>query len=323
MSDTGPIYLDCYTRTITVARKELLMTVGQSAYGIRSFSEFANLKGYPTAPHMFMPHARILARAAQPTGFDYPTVPAGQTDNFAVYYDPSLGHDGQTLAEWVLGQCEDDYSQLQEIFNGVIPQDSLPFNIIIAENIPGAYHHTCQDTDIYCDAVTDPNEINMLDVAEEVEVFEAFSNGWDCGATNGEALSRALAEELHPTSDPAFIIVSSWLNSKRADYITSNLPTDRNVFSNACGLLFLNWLNSKEFTWSQIAQAGGSSLAETYSKVTRNPAKEAFKDFSDEIEALWPKGKVVHLDTNNPFKSSALNGKFMQRKPQLQKLRRS
>jgi hypothetical protein len=39
----------------------------------------------------------------------------------------------------------------------------------------------------------------MLVVAEADEVFmNGFGHGWDCGASNGEALSRILAAEIYP-----------------------------------------------------------------------------------------------------------------------------
>jgi len=43
------------------------------------------------------------------------------------------------------------------------------------------------------------NISSALAVAEAVEVFEAIQNrGWNCGASNGEGLSRVLAQVLYP-----------------------------------------------------------------------------------------------------------------------------
>ena len=58
----------------------------------------------------------------------------------------------------------------------------------------GAYHFGCNATDLYIEPTAQVASGFM--VAELVEVFEAaINNGWQCGQTNGEALSRVLATE--------------------------------------------------------------------------------------------------------------------------------
>ena len=48
--------------------------------------------------------------------------------------------------------------------------------------------------------------MRSLVIAEEDEVFEAnFGHGWDCGASNGEGLSRVLANTMYPgLANPKF-----------------------------------------------------------------------------------------------------------------------
>src|SRR5207244_1319792 len=61
----------------------------------------------------------------------------------------------------------------------------------------GAYHLSCAGTDVHVlsDSALAPGFLT----AEIVEVFEAaLNNGWDCGVTNGESLSRVLAFDRHP-----------------------------------------------------------------------------------------------------------------------------
>src|SRR5579864_4743171 len=173
-------------------------------------------------PHVFAkPHGlapeRPAPAAAGRVGFDYPATLRGNTAHFNVYYDPGLGANGPIIADAVLASCEWEYSMLQGYFDGLSPP-GLPFNIIIAPGIGGAYHYGCAGTDLYCDgdtsAVPDVNHTRMLVVAEEVEVFSAAQGrGWDCGASNGEGLSRVLATQLYPAELDGFESATTWLNT--------------------------------------------------------------------------------------------------------------
>ena len=61
-------------------------------------------------------------------------------------------------------------------------------------------------------------------VAEMAEILMSFY-GWDAGSSQGEALSRVMAEQLHPASTKDF--VSAWLNLQgrpRPDWISQNEP---------------------------------------------------------------------------------------------------
>jgi hypothetical protein len=182
-------------------------------------------------PAVAIPEA---APATSPkTGFDYPTVLRGSTPHFNVYYDPGLGADGATIADGVLASCEVEYAQLEAYFTGVAPAS---FNIIIAAGIGGAYHYGCGATDLYCDAQTGPANVDhtrMLVVAEEVEVFSAQQGaGWDCGASNGEGLSRVLATLMYPAQLDGFNSGSTWLDTPdRPNFVDVNDPTDRSYVS--------------------------------------------------------------------------------------------
>src|SRR5206468_5178213 len=106
---------------------------------------------------------------------------------------------------------------------------------------------------------------------EMVEVYEAaINNGWDCAHTNGESLSRAISTVLHPEYASPVIIVEAgnWWKNGAIDYISNNNATDFDQDANGCGALFLNYLHDgPEFkeppSWSDIAKAGGNTLAET------------------------------------------------------------
>ena len=57
------------------------------------------LRARPDKPHVFaMTHAGHRTKSVGKMGFDYPVQQEGQTANFVVYYDPSLGPAGQSCA---------------------------------------------------------------------------------------------------------------------------------------------------------------------------------------------------------------------------------
>src|SRR6266566_4241286 len=78
------------------------------------------------------PHSTLLDRvvpAAPTVGFAYPTTLEGSTAHFNVYYDPSLGANGQAIADGVLASCENEYNIL---------------SFFIRRHHPGTFqHHHC------------------------------------------------------------------------------------------------------------------------------------------------------------------------------------
>jgi hypothetical protein len=233
--------------------------------------------------------------------FDYPATLRGSTAHFNVYSDPGLGDNGQTIADGVLASCETEYGVLSSYFVGVNPAS---FNILIAAGIGGAYHSSCSSTDLYCDASgTDVDHTRMLVVAEEVEVFSALQGrGWDCGASNGEGLSRVLAAtDLYPGSLDGFNSAATWLDTPgRPDYVNLNDPTDRSYVSTGCSVLFLNYLRYElGYSWQAIVGAGGPTLAEAYTRLTGKA--DGLTPFKALLQSRFPEGTPSGLTSDNPF----------------------
>ena len=248
-----------------------------------------------------------------PVRFDPVASPAslaGSTPHFHVYYASILGQGGNQIAQAALKNCERDYKTLADFFG---QQQSLIFNVVLAplsaqmDGSGGAYHHGCGDTDLYCDVqITpniDPDVTNALIVAEEVEVFEALQNeGWGCGGTNGEGLSRVLAAELYPNvlESLGYSTARFWLDSPRPNLVRRTLPTDQSMIGNGCAVLFLNYLHVQlGFSWNQICQAGAPTLARTYHKLTDKTGP--FHEFAKLLEKKFPQGEPIDLETDNPF----------------------
>lgn len=258
--------------------------------------------------------AAVLNRVKQvvpgpATGFDYPTILKGSTAHFTVYYDPALGAQGQTIADGVLATCENEYNILSFLFGGI---SAGPFNIIIAaldssgQGRGGAYHYGCAAADLYCDAKIAPaldlDYTRFLVVAEEVEVFSAAQDlGWDCAASNGEGLSRVLATLLYPAELDGYTSAATWLNTPgRPDFINVNDPTDTNNVSTGCSVLFLNYLRYQlDFTWAEIVQAGGATLAQTYSNLTGQA--DGLTPFKALLQAFYPEGTPSGVTSDNVY----------------------
>jgi hypothetical protein len=234
----------------------------------------------------------------------------GSTAHFVVSYDSALGQDGAALADAILARCESDYATLRGYFGGVTPPD-LPFKVLVTTDDTGAYHFGCAGTELFVGGRAGGTDFAVsLVVAEEDEVFEAaFGRGWDCGASNGEGLSRVLANDLYPGAEPAdFVSAPVWLDEPgRPDWVTRTDPTDTNYVSLGCSVLFLHWLRFQlGFTWEQIIAAGAPTLAEVYRNLTGRT--DALTRFKAQLEANFPSGTPSGLTTDQPYPLPGLPG---------------
>jgi len=262
--------------------------------------------------HIFaVTHAGHKTSLGGRTGFDYPVQQEGTTADFAVYYDPALGGDGKSCADGMLASCENDYAQVSTWFGG-IASPTLPVNVLIAALDPshsgggGAYHYGCSAVDLYVDLKDVPSlDIDysrMLMVAELVEVFEAAQNvGWDCGASNGEGLSRVLATALYPAELDGYTTAAAWLDTpNRPDWVNNNNSTDGDAVSNGCSVLFLNYMNTQlGYGWDQIVKAGAPTLAQTYTNLTGNA--DGWTPFKQQLDKNFPIGTPSAVTTDNPY----------------------
>jgi hypothetical protein len=260
--------------------------------------------------HVFCPRGvEIPANAPRRARDGGPYTYQGETAHFRVFYEDRLGANGSSLAAGVLATCEQVYTFLQEIFRGITPPN-LPFNIYIVTGDFGAYHTDCAATQIYCAAFSGTNVdlVRKLVVAEEVEVFSAAQGrGWDCGASNGEGLSRVLATWLYPAEQDMFASAASWLDTPdRPNFVDTNDPTDTNNISLGCSTLFLNWLRYQlGFSWSEIVAAAAPTLAQTYAYLTGQP--DGFQQFSALLQAHFPIGIPSGAKADNVFPLANLN----------------
>lgn len=192
--------------------------------------------------------------------------------------------------------CEQDYATLKAIY-GLGDPPNLPFVVHVDPTVGGAYHLSCEGTEIW----TQPTDAPTLLVAEVDEVFQAMTGTWNCGLTNGEAHSRVMAEVVRPTDTPAILdgdIVGWWNNGTPVDYVNDNSQDDQNQQANACGSVFMYYLQSLGFSWNQITAAGASSLGATYTKLTGKSGAQGFSDF---VAALLKLNLPADQWSDDPF----------------------
>src|SRR5262249_40542112 len=97
-----------------------------------------------------------------------------------------------------------------------------------------------------------------------------------------------------------FNSASTWLDGGRPDFVNVNDGTDTNYLSIGCSVLFLFWLRYQlAFTWNQICQAAGNTLAQTYQTLTGRA--DALQQFTELVQAKYPQGSPSGLTLDNPY----------------------
>lgn len=288
-----------------------MATKAKPGKAARKAAKKVSRKATPSASRSAAPssvHHRVTVHHAHPDATmgmhaTSTVTQAGATPHFEVSYQTSLRKKGAALAQAILQNCERDYTTLQQVFGGIAP-GRMPFVVQVTSGSTGASHSSCLGTDISVGgkSASQVDFIRSLLVAEADEVFMAnFGHGWDCGASNGEGLSRVLANDIYPGVEPAgFISSNSWLNSARENFVDQTYPSDTDYPSIGCSVLFLNWLRFQlGRSWTDIVAAGAGTLAATYRNLTGKAT--AWQDFTAVIDANFPAGRRTSLKTDNPF----------------------
>jgi hypothetical protein len=237
----------------------------------------------------------------------------GRTPHVVVYSDGSP--QGDATAQAVLASAEDDYAATAAWFGGIdlpagqegddqsVPRTATPVQVLLDPQAGGAYHFGCDATDIYLEPT--PELASGFFVAELVEVFEAaLNNGWDCGQTNGEGLSRVLAGERNPNLGGLFVQTEqAWWADGRADYTSDNSADDTNADANGCATLYLYYLHAQlGYDWAAIVAAGAPTLAQTYTKLSGRDGASGFADFLSRLATLDAGDGTLNVPASgNPF----------------------
>jgi hypothetical protein len=236
-------------------------------------------------------------------------VRVGRTEHFVASYERLLGVRGRNLAAGLLKLCENDFQRVQFWFGGLVPA-RLPFECQVVNGADGAWHRGCHGTTIFLDAFDDsvrnPRVIAWGNVAEMVEVFSAAQDqGWNCGYSNGEGLSRVLATECYPRQLSGYETATDWLDSTRGNFVERNATTDLSPVSTGCAVLFLNYLHYQlGYTWHDIVTNGRATLGATHQALsgTRSTGWHAFNRL---VSHHYPRGTPSGLEDDNIFPLTA------------------
>jgi hypothetical protein len=236
----------------------------------------------------------------QITAFDVPgrtTVGTSPNGWISVYYDNSLPSGAAALAQDILARGDQTFAACQAFF-GITGE---PVNVLITDlkgatdGSGGGKHDGCDFNsggNLYCDAaIGNPDLTNGIVVAELTECFMGAQQlGWYCNQSNGEALSRFLAQKLSGGPNGSlrgFTTGPKWYEAGRPDYVRATYPTDTHLPSIGCGVVYLYWMLSKGYTYQQITQAGCPStgkLSANYKALTGSD--NAWADFQAAVSHL-------------------------------------
>ena len=256
---------------------------------------------------------------------------AGEKTHFTIRYDDAVGAPALAVANMVLGLCEADLNRLStylpyqrggggdpflhpkidiQIINDPVPTPDDPTGgppFASADESGGALGpRRIRINPFSAPGVTITNDYaGFLFVAEMAELIMVAFYDMDPGSSQGEALSRVMAEELHPASAGNW--VNDWLSSPRPrpDWISRNAPADGgiagrgdlNQMAYGCGVIFIYFLRYQlGFSYDQL---GGGLLSEQYQRLTHagdDPADRVSKL----LDAHFGTGRI-NLVGNNPF----------------------
>ncbi len=151
-------------------------------------------------------------------------------------------------------------------------------------------------------------------VAELAEILMGFTGyGWNAGNSMGEGLSNLLGALLHPAgyySTNQGPRINQWLNGggtnpvnpPRADFVANTKGTDQDIFSYGCAILFINYLVYQlGHPLRDVIRASGSSLAENYARVTKQPQSGAYNAINALLQAHIGSSTTNNMRNDNIF----------------------
>jgi len=229
------------------------------------------------------------------------TSPTGQV---TVYVDPTLGQDGLQNAQDLV----DDADRVVAANDAIFGTTGGPVSVIVfalggaTDGTGGADHMGCDfETGSAIEVCASFGSSARVSALFEAELSECSMGGNLCGASTGEALSRWCATKTSNNALSDFATAPTWFQNGTPDFVNVTEPTDGNPISTGCGMAFLSWLLSQNFTLAQIAPVmvslgDAGTLAQLYSNLTGNPETSAFPTFMNAIQNL-PNG----VTNDDPF----------------------
>lgn len=229
----------------------------------------------------------------------------GGTHYFSVFYEDSVTDEPRAQA--LLATVDRDFVELKRWFglgSAFGPHDRISIDMGRVSNVNGAadnggYQQGFSEIEIKSLSGYPADQLDdmarYLFVAEAAEILMSYRNQheqrttWDPAASNGEGLSQVAAELLYPQVVPQLALggPGTWLNSNRPDWVTRNDPTDLHLTSFGCAVLFIYYLHTQcGYPIDAIVQAGGPTLAETFTKLSGQ--QDGYAQFTALLNRYFP-----------------------------------
>lgn len=238
--------------------------------------------------------------------------------NFRIFYDPSLTNALANALQFAR-TVESDFITLTRWFavtDGFGPNNRVTVNLIYKDGSGSDNHGYHGDGSTTMNLNGAPfgtpvaEVIRMHFVAEFSEVLMDYNNQhgpttWVAGKSHGEGLSQFCAYMMAPAGYNSFygpIFENTWLlTASHPDYVSNTAPTDGDVYSYGCALLYLFYLHSQlNYSTESIIQNGADTLAGTYQKLTGGG--DAFHPFNQLLARFYPHGQSdARLEVVDPF----------------------
>jgi len=221
-----------------------------------------------------------------------------------VYVDPSLGPPGLQNAQDLLA----DAPRVVAANNAIFGTTGGAVNVIVyalggaTDGSGGADHMGCNyQTGNNIEVCASFGNSTRVSGLFEAELSECSMNGRLCGLSTGEALSRWCATSMSNNALADFATAPDWAQNGTPDFVNNTDPTDQNAVSTGCGMAFISWLLSRQYTLAQIAQqmvadGDAGTFATLYGKLTGDDPANAWPNFLNALSAL-PGG----INSDNPF----------------------
>ncbi|HTQ06941.1 MAG TPA: VCBS repeat-containing protein [Polyangiaceae bacterium] len=231
----------------------------------------------------------------------------------SVYAYNGLGARGQTLAQQFVTALANStiYDDMRNLFGtqgAAVQVFIVPLNGA-TDGSAGAMHYAC-DFDVECgggslylDATFDNHDadpVQLLLALFTAELSESFmgTSDWVCYKSNGEGLSRILAEYEAPLHtfdqlETATMWAHYYSNAFPSFYnYVSQTDSDSNMQAVGNAVVYINWMRSLGYSLKSIFAAGGSTLSANYHTLTGKTTA-----FADLMAALTN----IPIRSDNPF----------------------
>jgi hypothetical protein len=261
-----------------------------------------------------------------------------QTENFTIEYQDSFP-DALRRARALRQSCESKFATLRQWFGvtkGFGPSDRVTLQVETAylgsnngydENgktkvivNPFDTQHFLAPGEIAVSQADADDAVLGLFVAEIAEVLMSYNNkhspntlqSWNPGGSDGEGLSRVCAALFHPAGYYNVLRgggVNPWLQSrtsstKRNDWIAKTEPSDKNVDSYGCSIIFIYYMHTQLGISMQSIITSASSpshtLEQTYHVLTG--LADGYTAITQLLDNHFPVGSTAALRTDNPFR---------------------